>query len=88
MIMNAHRNETEQLWNVLAIGVWENEGGASQASFTTSARNTPISISMKSASDGRSAPSRDKPFGEPATAARRSEPSGHGYRPRSSCRRC
>ena len=27
--MKARANETEQLRNILAIGVWENEGGAS-----------------------------------------------------------
>jgi hypothetical protein len=29
MIMNARSNTTEQMLNVVAIGIWENEGGAS-----------------------------------------------------------
>ena len=26
--MNSHRNEAERRWNAIAIGIWENEGGA------------------------------------------------------------
>lgn len=33
MIMKARGNETGQMRNVLAIGVWENEGGASGRDF-------------------------------------------------------
>jgi hypothetical protein len=28
--MNAHTDETETRWHVLAVAIWENEGGASQ----------------------------------------------------------
>ena len=55
--MNSHRNETERRWNAIAIGIWENEGGA------------PGRYSMDIQHDGRIEPARSSTVYRVSTSA-------------------